>query len=98
MTLLAKKTTGRVFGKHIFEDYRVVHLTHSHNDHINILRPEYLILSPGLKQFSGQLLHDVWKNILSPIDREKFVGAHWDMSIHTIENQLLRKYLEDRYV
>jgi len=59
MTLLAKKTIGMELGKYSLQDYRIVHLTHSRNDRINTLYPEYLTLSPGLKRFSGQQLHDV---------------------------------------
>jgi hypothetical protein len=97
MTLLAKKTTGMSLGSYTLEDYRIVHLTHSQNNRINILHPEYLILSPGLKEFSGRQLHEVWKELLSPRDRERFVYGHWDRSISTIENNELRAYLSDRY-
>ena len=97
MTLLAKKTIGIDLGKYTLEDYRIVHLTHSQNDRINTLHPEYLILSPGLKHFSGQQLHDVWKGLLSPSDREKFFSGHWDKSINTIEDNNLRTYLAERY-
>jgi hypothetical protein len=98
MTLLAKKTTGSTLGKHTLEDYRIVHLTHSQNDRINILHPEYLILSPGLQQFSGQPLHDVWKGLLSPRDRARFFYGHWDKAINGIGNNELRTYLAERYV
>jgi restriction endonuclease-like protein len=98
MTLLAKKTTGSTLGKHTLEDYRIVHLTHSQNDRINVLHPEYLLLSPGLKQFSGQQLHEVWKELLSPRDRERFVHGHWDRAIHMIAHNELRAYLSERYV
>ena len=97
MTLLAKTTTGMDFGKYTFEDYRIVYLSHSQNDRINILHPEYLELSPGLKQFSGQQLHDVWKKILSPKDKEKFISGYWDKAISSIEDAELRTYLTERY-
>ena len=98
LTLLAKTTVGMALGKHSFEDYRIVHLTHSQNNRINILHPEYLILSPGLKQFSGQQLHEVWKKLLSPGGRERFVHGHWDSAINAIENEELRSYLSERYM
>jgi hypothetical protein len=98
MTLLAKTTIGMVLGKYTFEDYRVVHLTHSQNDLINTLQPEYLTLSPGLKRFSGEPLHEVWKTLLSPKDREKFFYGYWDKAINTIEDNELRTYLTNRYV
>ena len=98
MTLLAKKTTQMALGKYTIQDYRVIHLTHSQNDRINTLHPEYLILSPGLKRFSGQSLHDVWRILLSPRDREKFFGGYWDKAINTIDDDELRTYLAERYM
>jgi hypothetical protein len=97
MTLLAKKTTGMTLGKYTIQDYRVIHLTHSQNDRINTLHPEYLILSPGLKRFSGQQLHDVWKILLSPKDREKFFYGYWDKAIDVIDDNRLKTYLVERY-
>lgn len=98
MTLLAKMTTGKTLGKYTLEDYRIVHLTHSQNDRINVLHPEYLALSPGLQRFSGRQLHDVWNEILSASDRERFVCGHWDTAISALKNDKLRGYLSDRYV
>ena len=98
MTLLAKKTTGKALGEYTLEDYRIVHLTHSQNTRINILHPEYLILSPGLSRFSGQRLHDVWKELLSQRDKERFFYGYWDRAIDLIENNELRAYLSERYV
>jgi hypothetical protein len=97
MTLLAKTTTGMDLGKDTLQDYRIVHLTHSQNDRINTLHSEYLVLSPGLKRFSGHQLHDVWKSLLSPGDKEKFFSGHWDKAISIIENNELRTYLTERY-
>ena len=84
-------------GEHTFEDYRIVHLTHSQNNRINILHSEYLVFSPGLKQFCGQQLHEVWKKLLSTGDRERFVHGHWDSAISTVEDKKLRAYLSERY-
>lgn len=98
MTLLAKTTTGKTIGKYTLEDYRIVHLTHSQNHRINILHPEYLALSPGLQRFSGRQLHEVWNELLSARERERFVCGHWDTAISAIENGNLRTYLSDRYV
>jgi hypothetical protein len=97
MTMLAKKTTGMNLGEYRLEDYRILHLTHSQNDRINILHPEYLALSPGLEQFSGQQLHEVWKGLLSAGDKERFFFGHWDEAISTVENDELREYLANRY-
>ena len=97
MTLLAKTTTPITIGDIDVEDYRVVHLTHSKNDDINILYDKYLNFSPGLKKYSGQQLHEVWKDILSPSDKSKFIGAYWDEAIKNIPNNSLMKYLSERY-
>jgi hypothetical protein len=97
MTLLAKTTTPITIGDMKVEDYRVVHLTHSKNDDINILYEKYLDFSPGLKKYSGQQLHEVWKDILSPSEKSKFIGAHWDEAIKNIQNNSLMKYLSERY-
>lgn len=97
MTLLAKKTTGTTLEKYALEDYRIVHLTHSQNNQINILHPKYLTRSPGLKQFSGQELHEVWKQLLSPRDKERFVYGHWDRAISMLKDTKLRAYLSERY-
>jgi hypothetical protein len=97
MTLLAKTTTGRTLGKYTLEDYRIVHLTHSQNDRINILHRKYLDLSPGLQRFSDRPLHDVWRELLSASERERFICGHWDTAISTLKNEKLRKYLTERY-
>ena len=98
LTLLARTTTGKTLGDYTLEDYRIVHLTHSQNDRINILHPEYLVFSPGLQRFSGRQLHDVWKELLCPRERERFVFGHWDAVISRLKNDELRTYLSERYV
>lgn len=98
MTLLAKKTIGTNLGRYTLQDYRIVHLTHSQNNKINALQPEYLKLSPGLQRFSGRQLHEVWKELLSPRDKEKFISGFWDKAIGMIENNELRTYLAERYI
>ena len=97
LTLLAKMTTGMGLGKYTLEDYRIVHLSHSQNDRINILYPEYLTFSPGLSRFSGQQLHDVWKELLSTHEKERFFCGYWDKAINSIGINELRAYLSDRY-
>jgi hypothetical protein len=97
MTLLAKKTTPIQIGAIAVEDYRVVHLTHSKNDDINILYDKYLSQSPGLKKYSGRLLHETWNEILSDNEKQKFIGAHWDNGIASIPDTSLRTYLSTRY-
>jgi hypothetical protein len=91
-------TTGMLLGDHTLEDYRIVHLTHSQNDPINILDSRCLKLSPGLQHFAGQRLHEVWKELLSPKEKERFVHGHWDRAISVLGNNELRAYLSERYV
>lgn len=75
----------------------LIHSTYCQNDWINTLHPEYLILSPGLKRFSGQQLHDVWKILLSPKDREKSFYGYWDKAIDVFDDNRLKTYLVERY-
>lgn len=97
MTLLAKGTVGMTLGKYTLQDYRVVHLTHSQNERINTLHPEYLLFSPGLQPYAGRNLHETWKRLLAPADREKFIPGHWDKALPSIEDEQLRSYLLERY-
>ena len=97
MTLLARMTTGMKLGGRALEDYRIVHLTHSQNDWINVLHPRYLEYSPGLRQFCGKALHEVWRSLLSAKEKEKFVCGHWDKSIGILRDSELRVYLTERY-
>ncbi len=97
MTLLAKTTVGEALGPYSLEDYRIVHLTHSQNDAVNILHSDYLRFSPGLERFSDQPLHEVWRALLSPRDRAKFHFGHWDQALDRIEDERLRAYLVKRY-
>lgn len=97
MTLLAKMTTPIQIGNIIVEDYRIVHLSHSANQEIEILHDRYLESSPGLKKYAGKKLYDVWNEILSPYEKEKFKSGHWNDAIKKIKDDELRKYLTERY-
>ena len=97
MTLLAKTTTPIVIGDINVEDYRIVHLSHSANNEIEILHDKYLQSSPGLKKYAGKKLYDVWNEILSPYEREKFKYGHWADAIKNIKDNELRTYLNTRY-
>jgi hypothetical protein len=97
MTLLAKTTTPIQIGNLSIEDYRMVHLSHSANQEIEILHDRYLQSSPGLKKYGGKKLYDVWNEILSPYEKEKFISGHWDKAIKNIKNDQLRTYLTNRY-
>jgi hypothetical protein len=97
ITLLAKTTTPSRIGDLMIEDYRIVHLSHSKNNMINIVHPNHLLLSPGLKRFSGESFHTVWRGILEKEDKMRFVSGYWDTAIHSIPNKELREYLDLRY-
>lgn len=97
MTLLAKTTTPIKIKNVNIEDYRIVHLSHSLNDQIEILWDKYLAYSPGLKKYSGMKLYDVWRNILSKNENKKFKSGHWDTVITAIKDTGLKEYLFKRY-
>ncbi len=97
MTLLAKTTTPINIGTLKIQDYRIFHLSHSMNNEIEILHEKYLFASPGLKKYSGKRLYDVWNEVLTPLERERFRSGHWDDAIKDITNEPLRKYLMERY-
>ena len=99
MTLLAKLTTPFEFdnGLHV-DDYRIVHLSHSQNDKLNTLSKEHLSYSPGLDQYTGRNLHEVWKDsILTEGEATKFHYGYWNEAIGTISDGELKKYLAERY-
>jgi len=97
MTLLVKTTTPIEIGGLKIEDYRIVHMSHSQNNDIEILHDKYLESCPGLKKYAGMKMYDVGYDILSPYDKEKFKSGHWDKAIGNIKNVELRDYLKKRY-
>ena len=97
MTLLARKTTPMKIGDIEVEDYRVVHLSHSGNDKINVVQPEYAKYCPGIQGMVGKGFYEAWKGMLAPEEQKKFVAAHWDSGIKSIKNKDLREYLLKRY-
>ena len=97
MTLLARKTTPIKIGDIEVEDYRVVHLSHSGNDKINIVQPEYAKYCPGIQGMVGKGFYEAWKGMLAPEEQKKFVASHWDSGIKSIKNKDLREYLLERY-
>lgn len=97
MTLLAKTTTPIQIGDIKIEDYRVVHLSHSKNEQIEILHDKYLTYSPGLQKYSGWKLYEFWSTILSTYEKNKFCGGHWDTVLGSIKDDKLRDYLIERY-
>lgn len=97
ITLLAKTTTPIQIGGINIQNYRIVHLSHSLNDQIEILWDKYLTYSPGLKKYSGMKLYKVWRTILSPNEKEKFICGYWGTAIKSIKDDKLREYLLERY-
>jgi hypothetical protein len=97
MTLLARKTTPIKVGDIEVEDYRVVHLSHSGNDKINIVQPEYAKYCPGIQGIAGKGFYEAWKGTLALEERRKFLAAHWDSGLKSIKNKNLREYLLERY-
>lgn len=99
MTLLAKLTTPLAFGDMFtIEDYRVIHLSHSQNHGLNVLSQNHLSYLPGLKEYAGGKLHEVWKeNILSDPEATKFYSGYWDKALGNISSGELKEYLQERY-
>jgi hypothetical protein len=97
MTLLARKTTPMKIGDLEVEDYRVVHLSHSGNDKINVVQTEYAKYCSGIQGMVGKGFHETWKRMLAAEEQKKFVAAHWDGGIKSIKNKDLREYLLERY-
>ena len=57
MHLLAKTTTPlKLNDKILIQDYRIVHLSHSENKELNILKENQIKLCPGLMKYEGQKL------------------------------------------
>jgi len=99
MTLLAKITTPFQLSNSVFvEDYRILHLTHSENKKLNIVTENHLKYCPGIKNFAGHSLHQIWKrNILSEQDSDRFKYGYWNQNLDIITNEKLKKYLIERY-
>jgi hypothetical protein len=97
ITIFARATTPINIGNLRIEDYRILHLTHSQNDQINVIQPKHIRLSPGLQQYVGQPFHSVWQEILSDSERKQFFSGHWDQSIPLILDEKLKTYLLERY-
>jgi len=97
ITLLAKMTTPIFIGSLQIEDYRILHITHSDNNKLNILNDAKLRLSPGLNKYSRFSIHDLWKDLLSDYEKNKFKFGYWNKSFDLIEDSNLKQYLKERY-
>ena len=99
-TLLAKLTTPFTFddGPEV-SDYRVIHLSHSKNDALNILSKTHVSCSPGLKDQAGKSMCEAWKDrILTRDEAMKFNHGHWDEALEVVSDSGLKRYLLERYV
>lgn len=102
--LLAKQTIGMTFGSYKIHDYRVVHLSHSGNNKLNILNSKVLEYSDNIAKYVGKELHDVWPQLLSEKHRSKFIGAYWDEVFkkyqppQELEFWYWQNYINERYV
>ena len=98
MTLLAKTTTPIQVGELNIQDYRIVHLSHSKNQEMRFLHERYIEYCPGLRKYSGDEFHQVWKELLSTYERGKFASGYWDTAINAIDHVDLKAYLSERYL
>lgn len=99
-TLLAKLTTPFKFDNgRAVNDYRVIHLSHSKNDALNVLSKTHVGCSPGLTDRAGSLMCEVWKHrILTQDEAMKFNHGYWDEALGAISDSGLKRYLLERYV
>jgi len=97
MTLLAKMTTPARIGDYLVEEYRILHLSHSENTGLNILKSDHLKYSPGLKFYEGHLLHDTWMNLLTYDEKSHHIMGYWNKALSTLSYNNDKKYLIDRY-
>ena len=98
MTLLAKTTTPIALTPGLdVMDYRILHLTHSDNQDLNVLSDRHLRFSGPLARHAGSRLHDVWKLLLAADEAKRFVGGYWNEHLEAVSNPELLAYLTDRY-
>ena len=97
MTLLAKMTTPIMIGKHSIQDYRILHITHSDNSKLNILSKSNIKFCPGLINYQGMNIHEVWLDLLSDYEKNKFRAGYWNQSLDLITDNDLKNYLIERY-
>ena len=64
MTLLTKMTTPLKLNSVEIVDYKIIHLTHSENNDLNILSENHLKYSPGLISYKGKSLHDTLLDLI----------------------------------
>ena len=96
MTLLAKETTPIQIGKLKIENYYILHLVHSENMELMTLKQNHLQFSPGIQQYIGMDLHELWKLLLSEEEKEHFFYGFWNKAINKLDDK--KQYLENRYM
>lgn len=96
--LLGRETIGIEIGKYKIEDYRILHLSHSKNDSLNILKEEHIKYSPRLEKYLGRDIHIVWKDLLSDDEKGRFIGGYWNEALKGLDNSDWYKYCEERYL
>jgi len=80
-------------------DYRVIHLSHSKNDALNVLSKTHVGCSPGLTDRAGSLMCEVWKHrILTQDEAMRFRHGYWDEALPVVSDSGLKTYLLERYV
>jgi hypothetical protein len=79
------------------EDHRILHLSHSKNEDLDILKPIHLSKCPGIVDKVGMQFHEAWSELLSIHERERFVSGYWDTRIETFEDADLKEFLRERY-
>ncbi len=99
VTLLAKTTTPLIFqGSLQVENYRVIHFAHSANEPLLTLSRENIKYCPGLTEFVGKRIHDVWSNdILTEEERTHFTHGYWDTALPELPDSTMKDYLIIRY-
>ena len=97
MTLLAKMTTPADLGPLKVEDYKIIHLSNSKNNDLNILSKTHLKYSPGLKDFIGKSLHDTWVELLDAKEKKHHVMEFWNKALNVLSDCKDKEYLCKRY-
>lgn len=99
MTLLGKMTSPFQLNNNIMvEDYRIIHLSHSDNNKLNIVTKKMLNYCPGIIKLAGLPLHQIWKeHILTDVEAKRFKYGYWNKNIDVIMNEEFKKYMTERY-
>jgi len=100
MTLLAKLTKDSEFDNGLkIENYKILHLSHSANEALNLISKDHLKFCPGLQSCVGKPLQEAWKDsVLSPSESKQFHYGYWDQGLKFLPGGDLKQYLVSRYV